>query len=222
MFGIGYKTLPYTNFLGSPVVADNMYLSLLVETGVAGMLALIWLNFAILRAAAQRSHSFFGMWMLCFWAGQTVQFASGDLLTYWRVLPVYFWILALAAACMNLLLLDQFSDPGGAQKNLLDLLPAIRAAGWQTLVGIPGEGALFEQVRALGFEAEAIECGPYGSGRKSAGRFRPVPGRDAAVGQADAPHGKAHGRRSHLPEWPATAAGGRDRRAGAAGIVPLP
>jgi hypothetical protein len=22
--------------------------------------------------------------------------ASGDLLTYWRVLPVYFWILALA------------------------------------------------------------------------------------------------------------------------------
>jgi hypothetical protein len=96
MFGIGYKTLPYTNFLGSPVVADNMYLSLLVETGVAGMLALIWLNFAILRAAAQRSHSFFGMWMLCFWAGQTVQFASGDLLTYWRVLPVYFWILALA------------------------------------------------------------------------------------------------------------------------------
>ena len=36
------------------------------------------------------------MWMLCFWAGQTVQMASGDLLTYWRVLPVYFWVLALA------------------------------------------------------------------------------------------------------------------------------
>ena len=36
MFGIGYKTLPYTDYLGSPVVADNMYLSLLVETGVAG------------------------------------------------------------------------------------------------------------------------------------------------------------------------------------------
>ena len=97
VFGIGYKTLPYTDYLGTPVVADNMYLSLLVETGVAGMAALIWLNIAILRAAARRSQrSFFGMWMLCFWAGQTVQFASGDLLTYWRVLPVYFWILALA------------------------------------------------------------------------------------------------------------------------------
>jgi hypothetical protein len=97
MFGIGYKTLPYTNYLGSPVVADNMYLSLLVETGVAGVAALIWLNVALLRAAARSSQrSFFGMWMLCFWAGQTVQMASGDLLTYWRVLPVYFWILALA------------------------------------------------------------------------------------------------------------------------------
>uniref|UniRef100_Q01S29 O-antigen polymerase n=1 Tax=Solibacter usitatus (strain Ellin6076) TaxID=234267 RepID=Q01S29_SOLUE len=96
MFGIGYKTLPYTDYLGTPVVADNMYLSLLVETGVAGMAALIWLNIAILRAAARRSQGLFGMWMLCFWAGQTVQFASGDLLTYWRVLPVYFWILALA------------------------------------------------------------------------------------------------------------------------------
>jgi O-Antigen ligase len=97
MFGIGYKTLPYTSYLGSPVVADNMYLSLLVETGVAGVAALVWLNAAILRAAARKSQrSFLGMWILCFWAGQTVQMASGDLLTYWRVLPVYFWILALA------------------------------------------------------------------------------------------------------------------------------
>ena len=75
---------------------------------------------------------------------------------------------------MNLLLLDQFSDLGGAQQNLLELLPAIRDAGWRTLVGLPGEGELFERVRALGFEAERIACGPYGSGRKSAadiGRF---------------------------------------------------
>jgi hypothetical protein len=96
-FGIGYKTLPYTQYLGSPVVADNMYLSLLVETGVGGLAALIWLNVAILRTAARHARgSFFGLWMLCFWSGQAVQMASGDLLTYWRVLPVYFWILALA------------------------------------------------------------------------------------------------------------------------------
>ena len=33
IFGIGYKTLPYSDFIGSTVIADNMYLSLLVETG---------------------------------------------------------------------------------------------------------------------------------------------------------------------------------------------
>jgi hypothetical protein len=96
-FGIGYKTLPYTQFLGAPVVADNMYLSLLAETGVAGLAAVLWLNVAILRAAARSArHSFLGMWMLCFWCGQAVQMTSGDLLTYWRVLPAYFWVLALA------------------------------------------------------------------------------------------------------------------------------
>ncbi|MBZ5576358.1 MAG: O-antigen ligase family protein [Acidobacteriia bacterium] len=102
LWGIGYKTLPYSDHLGAPLVADNMYLSLLVETGVAGLGALLWLNGAILRAAWRASRStaietsFCGTWMLCFWAGQTVQMLSGDLLTYWRVLPVYFWVLALA------------------------------------------------------------------------------------------------------------------------------
>jgi glycosyltransferase involved in cell wall biosynthesis len=75
---------------------------------------------------------------------------------------------------MKLLLLDQFSDLGGAQHNLLELLPALRYAGWSVLVGLPGEGELFERVRAAGFDAERIECGPYASGRKSAadaGRF---------------------------------------------------
>jgi O-antigen ligase len=100
--GVGYKTLPYSGYLGTTVVADNMYLSLLVETGIVGLAALIWLNVAILRAARRAAHaadprrSFFGTWMLCFWSGQVVQMASGDLLTYWRVLPVYFWVLALA------------------------------------------------------------------------------------------------------------------------------
>ena len=102
LFGIGYKTLPYTGYLGGPVVADNMYLSLLVEAGIAGLAAMVWMNVAILRASARAARSvdsqasFCGTWMLCFWSGQVVQMFSGDLLTYWRVLPVYFWVLALA------------------------------------------------------------------------------------------------------------------------------
>ena len=102
ILGIGYKTLPYSNFIGQSVVADNMYLSLLVETGIVGLAAFFLLNFAILRTAWQAARrgdsraSFFGSWIFCFWIGQLVQMLSGDLLTYWRVLPLYFWVLAMA------------------------------------------------------------------------------------------------------------------------------
>ena len=102
LIGIGYKTLPYTDYLGAPVVGDNMYLSLLVETGVLGLGALLWLNVAILRRSVRAARAtdsntaFFGAWMLCFWCGQIVQMLSVDLLTFWRVLPLYFWVLALA------------------------------------------------------------------------------------------------------------------------------
>jgi O-antigen ligase len=99
LFGIGYKTLPYTEYLGRPVIADNMYLSLLVETGVLGLAALVGLNVAILVICwrAIRRGSFYGKWLFCFWIGEAVQMLTGDILTYWRVLPVYFWVLAQAA-----------------------------------------------------------------------------------------------------------------------------
>jgi glycosyltransferase involved in cell wall biosynthesis len=47
------------------------------------------------------------------------------------------------------------------------LLPALRERRWEVLLGLPGEGELFDRVRELGFAAERIECGPYTSGRKS-------------------------------------------------------
>ena len=53
-FGIGYKTLPYSDYLGSTLVADNNYLSVLVETGVLGIAALLGTCVAILRACARR------------------------------------------------------------------------------------------------------------------------------------------------------------------------
>jgi O-antigen ligase len=102
LFGIGYKTLPYSGFVGSTMVADNTYLSMLLETGIFGLAALILLHLSILRAcyAATRSSDsqkrFCATWMLCFWCGEIVQMFSGDLLTYWRVLPVYFAVLAFA------------------------------------------------------------------------------------------------------------------------------
>jgi O-antigen ligase len=103
IFGIGYKTLPYSDYAGATVVADNTYLQLLVETGVIGLLSFLALNAAILRTGLRAARSarptgrIFGEWIFCFWAGQAVQMLSGDLITYWRVLPVYFWVLAIAA-----------------------------------------------------------------------------------------------------------------------------
>ena len=103
LFGIGYKTLPYTDYLGSALIADNTYLSLLVETGVVGLAAFLALNAAILRTSLRAARSatprasFFGSWIFCFWCGEVVQMLSGDLITFWRVLPVYFWVLATAA-----------------------------------------------------------------------------------------------------------------------------
>jgi O-antigen ligase len=100
--GIGYKTLPYTGYFGRGIVADNMYLSLLVETGIIGLGAFAFLNWNILRSSlnAARSRaasaSFLGMWFFSFWLGELLQMLSGDLLTYWRVLPVYLFILAMS------------------------------------------------------------------------------------------------------------------------------
>ena len=76
--------------------------AVLIAMFVIMLAALVWLNVAIIRAAARAARStdprraFCGLWMLCFWCGEAVQMASGDLLTYWRVLPVYFFVLALA------------------------------------------------------------------------------------------------------------------------------
>jgi glycosyltransferase involved in cell wall biosynthesis len=70
---------------------------------------------------------------------------------------------------MKLLFLDQFSELGGAQQCLLDLLPALKqAVVQQAIVAMPGNGPMFERVRALSFETARIHCGPYASGAKSA------------------------------------------------------
>jgi O-antigen ligase len=102
ILGVGYKTLPYSDFIGRPAVADNAYLSSLLETGLIGLVLLLLFHTSILRMGWQAARSsnqraaFFGTWITCFWAGEIVQMLSGDLLTYWRVLPAYLWVLGMA------------------------------------------------------------------------------------------------------------------------------
>jgi hypothetical protein len=102
IFGIGYKTLPYSDYIGTEVIGDNTYLTLLAETGIVGLICFFWLNALILRSSFRAARSanaqtaFFGTWIFCFWIGEMIQMFSGDLITYWRVLPIYFWVLAIA------------------------------------------------------------------------------------------------------------------------------
>jgi glycosyltransferase involved in cell wall biosynthesis len=69
---------------------------------------------------------------------------------------------------MNILFLDQFSELGGAQLCLLELLQPIRDRGWQALVAAPGVGPLRELALALGAAYRPIHLSSYESGRKSA------------------------------------------------------
>ncbi len=69
---------------------------------------------------------------------------------------------------MHVLFLDQFSELGGAQRCLLDLLPELEARDWRASAALPGDGPLLDLLRARGVHVHQIPCGPYQSGRKSA------------------------------------------------------
>ena len=67
---------------------------------------------------------------------------------------------------MNILFLDQFSEMGGAQRCLADLLPAIVRQGWTAHLAIPGNGPLVEFARLYRASVTTLPCGPYQSGQK--------------------------------------------------------
>jgi hypothetical protein len=102
LLGVGYKTLPYSDVLGQPVIADNTYLSTFVETGIGGLAALCAVHIAILRAtwraarSANPAAAFYGLWAFSFWVGEMTQMGAADLLTYWRLLPVFFFVIGMA------------------------------------------------------------------------------------------------------------------------------
>jgi glycosyltransferase involved in cell wall biosynthesis len=69
---------------------------------------------------------------------------------------------------MKILFLDQYSDLGGAQLCLLDLMPAVAWAGWQALVAVPGNGPLVGRLREMRVAVESLPLGSYRSHQKSA------------------------------------------------------
>lgn len=68
---------------------------------------------------------------------------------------------------MNILFVDQFSDLGGAQQCLLDLVPAIQASGSHVTCAVPGEGKLIRKLRDLGVTVHSLRLARLASGRKT-------------------------------------------------------
>ncbi|MCU1263581.1 MAG: glycosyl transferase, group 1 [Bryobacterales bacterium] len=68
---------------------------------------------------------------------------------------------------MNILFLDQFNQPGGAQQCLLDLLPAVIERGWKPVAMLPGDGPLSPAIQKLGVSVIPVRCAAYSLGHKS-------------------------------------------------------
>ncbi len=68
---------------------------------------------------------------------------------------------------MTILFLDQFSDRGGAQLCLLDLIRPAIEQGWKTVAAAPGNGPLLDLCAAQGACVEPIRQYGYHSGSKS-------------------------------------------------------
>lgn len=66
----------------------------------------------------------------------------------------------------NILCIDQFSNLGGAQRCLLDVLPAFVERGWHVHLALPDEGPFSNAVRNLDLPVHILNCHSYTSGTK--------------------------------------------------------
>lgn len=103
LFGVGYKTLPFTRLFHQEIITDNGYLNLLLETGVTGLGGFAVFSAAILKTfwrlarSAAGNVAFWGALLFSFWCGQLVQMLAADAYTYWRNMIVYLAVMAFAA-----------------------------------------------------------------------------------------------------------------------------
>ncbi len=65
-----------------------------------------------------------------------------------------------------ILFVDQFAELGGAQRALLDLLPALEA-NYEPVFGLPGRGPFTEELERRRIRWELLALGEYRAGRKS-------------------------------------------------------
>ena len=118
IFGIGYKTLPLTRLFHDEIITDNGYLSLLLETGIAGLAGFLILSGSVLRTFFRLAHTvgevpaFWSTVLFSIWCGEMVQLLAADAYTYWRNIVI---LTALMALTLNLAeRAEKFHLPGDA------------------------------------------------------------------------------------------------------------
>lgn len=105
VFGIGYKTLPFTRLFHGEIITDNGYLSLLLETGILGLVGFLAFSRSVLGTflglarSARGAAAFWSALLFSLWCGEIVQMLAADAHTYWRNLIVY---TALMACTLNM------------------------------------------------------------------------------------------------------------------------
>lgn len=67
---------------------------------------------------------------------------------------------------IKILCVDQYANIGGAQRSLMDLLPAFSQRGWQPSVAAPDGGAFADAVRRSGYRIHDFNCGTYTGTKK--------------------------------------------------------
>ncbi|MGH9417490.1 MAG: O-antigen ligase family protein [Terriglobales bacterium] len=117
VFGVGYKTLGITRLFHTPITTDNGYLSLLAETGCAGLLGYAVLSISVLRQArrllGQAQARFWGAFLAAAWGAELVEMLAVDAQTYWRGLLVLLTLAAWAQSRAEAAARQRPDDPRG-------------------------------------------------------------------------------------------------------------
>jgi glycosyltransferase involved in cell wall biosynthesis len=72
---------------------------------------------------------------------------------------------------VRILFADQYSDFGGAQLGLRDIMVEAKSHGWKSWFVAPGNGAMFDFCADNGFAAQPLPFGSYTNGSKTPGNF---------------------------------------------------
>ena len=121
LFGVGYKTLPFTRLFHQEIITDNGFLNLLLETGLSGLAGFLILSTAVFKTFWRLTHRAIGgerFWsaaLFSLWCGEWVQMLATDAYTYWRSMSVLIALMAFALNRADRSCTEQMSGEGAAE-----------------------------------------------------------------------------------------------------------